>query len=117
IHTHRPLSWYSANPVSWTTNQKARKESNNCILDNLANYKVIIMIGPQGSGKSTTSALIAAKYNARIFSQDVLKTKQQCYFAAHDYLTTHSNESPMAIIDSTNPQKSNRDFYSKLDKS
>ncbi len=72
------------------------------------NKQLIIMVGPQGSGKSTVSQYISNKYGYSIINGDTIGTlaKQKKYFKQI------KNNVKGIIIDNTNPQLEKRDYWS-----
>jgi bifunctional polynucleotide phosphatase/kinase len=72
------------------------------------NQEMIILIGPQGSGKST----FVKKYlqDFRWISQDIHKTKQKCLLYANELIKTGHN----VVIDNTNPDINSRADFIKV---
>jgi len=72
---------------------------------------LIIMVGPQGSGKSSVSRYLEANKNYKIINRDRLKTKMNRIFKQYVSDTSING----IIIDNTNPQKVTRQgWISKL---
>lgn len=71
--------------------------------------KVVILVGPQGSGKSALAKKWADESGMTVVSQDVLKTKARVFRA----FTTEINkkETRGVIIDNTNRDVESRDKY------
>jgi len=72
------------------------------------NPYLLLMVGPQGSGKSTIAKKIANKYNWVIINNDTLGKKAMDTFKT----ALHNNKS--VIIDNTNPKPQDRDKYIDL---
>ena len=77
---------------------------------NKYNKEIILMVGMQGSGKSTftTSYLIPANY-VRI-NQDTLKTKVKCFKETEEMMKLNKN----IVVDNTNAKKDTRAEFIKL---
>jgi bifunctional polynucleotide phosphatase/kinase len=72
--------------------------------------EMLIMVGFQGSGKSTFAKKIEEKYKYVIINQDTLKTKAKCIKEA----TNNMKNKKSIIIDATNPSKEKRHEWIKL---
>ena len=68
---------------------------------------VIIMVGPQGSGKSTQASILSKKYNMSIVSQDISKSKSRAIRRLKQLLS----EGKSVIIDNTHPSIKSRQEY------
>ena len=70
------------------------------------NQYLILMVGPQGSGKSTLSLYLKNKYNFDILNNDTIKSKAK---AKKEFEKLYNNSSTNGIIiDNTNPKLSTR---------
>lgn len=77
------------------------------------NFKnLIILIGPQGSGKSKISNYLSKKYNLGVVSRDIQKTKSKMIKKFRDYES--NNEYNGIIIDNTNPTIESRKEWVSL---
>lgn len=75
--------------------------------------EMIIMVGLQGSGKSSLSKHISEKYGYEIVNQDTLKTKAKCVKKVTELVTQNKS----FIVDCTNPSKEARkEWIALIDK-
>lgn len=72
--------------------------------------EIILMIGFQGSGKSTYVNNILVPLDYVKINQDTLGTKQKCFKEVNKFLALNKN----VVIDNTNPSKQIRSEYIKL---
>lgn len=78
-----------------------------------AKNEMIIMVGFQGSGKSTIAQQISNDHGYTIINQDTLKTLKKCMSEAEKIMKDKTNNNSI-IIDATNPSKSGRGEWIKL---
>ena len=84
-------------------------ELENHLNENDNEKKLLIMVGPQGSGKSTLSSIISNKYNFKIINNDSsgpLRLNVKRFVKMYDDKSTKG-----IIIDNTNPLKSTREEW------
>ncbi|KAH7668129.1 Protein F21D5.5, partial [Aphelenchoides avenae] len=75
--------------------------------------EIIVLVGPQASGKSTVATQWANEHDYAIVSQDILKTWQNCVKSADSAL----REGRSVIVDNTNRDPETRKRYVDLARS
>lgn len=107
--------WQGFNPIEYIKTNKSllnKKESElfNILNEHLKEQKVIILIGPPASGKSTISKYILKTYENMVhINQDKCITKNKCF---NKFKNTLQNGQSV-ILDNTNPSKKIRNEYIK----
>tara|TARA_Y100000389_G_scaffold204918_1_gene260783 strand:- start:1608 stop:2927 length:1320 start_codon:yes stop_codon:yes gene_type:complete len=70
---------------------------------------LVIMVGPQGSGKSTLSKYFEQLLDYNIINNDIIRSKPKAKSYFDKYYSTPSTKG--IVIDNTNPTKSDRDYW------